>query len=330
MVALDTRAVHVSAILALATCPTRPGVEELEPTARRQRILRPSASCCWPNRRAPLLLVVENLQWADSETHACIEEVAAGLATRGSSCSSARARASPRLGDERRHTEIRLDPLPRPAPPPGRLDPRTGADLALLKRRLITHTAGNPFFPRRPCRRSSRRARFRRARPLPAREARGGIQIPDRVQAVLARASTACPSRTNRSSRRARHRIDVPVPASRCGEPRPKRCSAAGHSRPPTSCGRARSYRTSPIPSSTRSPRRRVLHAPEGAAPRAARAHRRRSGDELSAERRGEHVERLAYHALRRTRGRRPSAYLRDAGERAVARSANLERRLLR
>ncbi|HZF04540.1 MAG TPA: tetratricopeptide repeat protein, partial [Patescibacteria group bacterium] len=43
------------------------------------------------------------------------------------------------------------------------------------------------------------------------------------------------------------------------------------------------------------------------------------------AERRGEHVERLAYHALRADTWAKAVGYLRDAGERAVARSANLE-----
>src|SRR5207247_1514065 len=80
MVALDTRlATHVSAILALGNVPNEdPEWAELEPTARRQRILRAVRELLLAeSRRAPLLLVVENLQWADSETHACIEELAA-------------------------------------------------------------------------------------------------------------------------------------------------------------------------------------------------------------------------------------------------------------
>ena len=75
MVALDTRlATHVSAILALGNVPNDdPEWAELEPTARRQRILRAVRELLLAeSRRAPLLLVVENLQWADSETHACI------------------------------------------------------------------------------------------------------------------------------------------------------------------------------------------------------------------------------------------------------------------
>src|SRR5262249_15857410 len=42
-------------------------------------------------------------------------------------------------------------------------------------------------------------------------------------------------------------------------------------------------------------------------------------------ERRAEHVERLAYHALRAEAWAKAVTYLRDAGERAVARSANRE-----
>src|SRR5438046_313433 len=192
MVALDTRlATHVSAILALGNVPNEdPEWAELEPTARRQRILRAVRELLLAeSRRAPLLLVVENLQWADSGPHACIEELAAGLAdARILVLVSARPEHRRDWATTGDATEIRLDPLPAPSAE-ALADSILGTepDLAPLKRRLITHTAGNPFFLEETVQAlvetralSGERGHYRLGKPVE------GIQIPDRVQAVLA------------------------------------------------------------------------------------------------------------------------------------------------
>ena len=59
-----------------------------------------------------------------------------------------------------------------------------------------------------------------------------------------------------------------------------------------------------------------------GAAARAARAHRGRDRAALPPDRLAEHVERLAHHALRGELWEKAVVYLRQAGAKAVARSA--------
>src|SRR5262249_17219482 len=151
MVALDTRlAGGVSAILALGNVPNEDREwAALEPTARRQRILKAVRELLLAeSRRAPLLLVVENLQWADSETHPVIEELAAG---RPDARVFVRATAGRRPRRDwvtsAETTEMRLDPLLADSAA-ALADTILGPEpeLAALKRRLVAHTAGNPFF----------------------------------------------------------------------------------------------------------------------------------------------------------------------------------------
>src|SRR5204862_293415 len=133
MVALDTRlAGGVSAILALGNVPNDDAEwDALAPTMRRQRILKAVRELLLAeSRRAPLLLVVESLEWADSETHALVEDLAA---------------------------------------------------------RLVAHTAGNAFFMEEIVQAlvethalAGERGQYRLGRLVE------GLQIPDRVQAVLA------------------------------------------------------------------------------------------------------------------------------------------------
>ena len=335
MVALDTRlATHVSAILALGNVPNDdPEWAELEPTARRQRILRAVRELLLAeSRRAPLLLVVENLQWADSETHACIEELAAGLAdARILVLVSARPEHRRDWATTGDATEIRLDPLPAPSAE-ALADSILGTepDLAPLKRRLITHTAGNPFFLEETVQAlvetralSGERGHYRLGKPVE------GIQIPDRVQAVLA-------ARIDRLSKQGKSFLqagaaigaDVPVALLQVVANSPSEevlrgladLEAADFLRtsalvPDLAYSFKHAITQDVAYSTLLKEQRRGLHA--------------RIVDALEtsypAERRGEHVERLAYHALRAESWAKAVGYLRDAGERAVARSANRE-----
>ena len=335
MVALDTRlATHVSAILALGHVPNDdPEWAELEPTARRQRILRAVRELLLAeSRRAPLLLVVENLQWADSETHACIEELAAGLAeARILVLVSARPEHRRDWATTGDATEIRLDPLPAPSAE-ALADSILGTepDLAPLKRRLITHTAGNPFFLEETVQAlvetralSGERGHYRLGKPVE------GIQIPDRVQAVLA-------ARIDRLSKQGKSFLqagaaigaDVPVALLQVVANSPSEevlrgladLEAADFLRtsalvPDLAYSFKHAITQDVAYSTLLKEQRRGLHA--------------RIVDALEtsypAERRGEHVERLAYHALRAESWAKAVGYLRDAGERAVARSANRE-----
>jgi len=335
MVALDTKlAGGVSAILALGNVPNEDADwDALEPTARRQRILKAVRELLLAeSRRVPLLLVVENLQWADSETHALIEEVAASLTdARILVVVSARPehrRDWPTTGEA---TEIRLDPLP-PDSAQALADSilGTASELTPLKRRLVTHTAGNPFFLEETVQAlvetralSGERGDYRLARPV------DGIQIPDRVQAVLA-ARIDRLSRQDKSYLQAGAAIgaDVPVALLQVVSNTPSEevlrgladLEAADFLR--TSAlvpDLAYSFRhaiTQDVAYSTLlKEQRRALHA--------------RIVDALETSypggRRAEHVERLAYHAMRAEAWAKAVGYLRDAGERAVARSANRE-----
>ena len=228
-------------------------------------------------------------------------------------------------------TEIRLDPLPAPSAE-ALADSILGTepDLAPLKRRLITHTAGNPFFLEETVQAlvetralSGERGHYRLGKPVE------GIQIPDRVQAVLA-------ARIDRLSKQGKSFLqagaaigaDVPVALLQVVANSPSEevlrgladLEAADFLRtsalvPDLAYSFKHAITQDVAYSTLLKEQRRGLHA--------------RIVDALEtsypAERRGEHVERLAYHALRAESWAKAVGYLRDAGERAVARSANRE-----
>jgi tetratricopeptide (TPR) repeat protein len=335
MVALDTRlASWVSAILALGNVSNDDAEwAGLEPTVRRQRILRAVRELLLAESlRAPLLLVVENLQWADSETHALIEELAAHLeAARVLVCISARPEHRRDWTTTGEATELRLDPLP--ADSAGALADTllgTSPELGPLKRRLVTHTAGNPFFLEESVQAmaetgalSGERGHYRLGKAVDT------IQIPDRVQAVLA-------ARIDRLSQQGKSFLqagaaiggDMPVALLQVVADTPSEdtmraladLEAADFLRAsvlvPDLAYCFKQAMTQDVAYATLlKEQRRALHT--------------RIVDALEAsyqgERRAEHVERLAYHALRAEAWGKAVAYLRDAGERAVARSANRE-----
>jgi class 3 adenylate cyclase/tetratricopeptide (TPR) repeat protein len=335
MVALDTRlAGAVSAILALGNVPNDDDEwAGLEPTVRRQRIMKAVRDLLLAeSRRAPLMLVVENLQWADFETQALIEELAAAL-------EKARMLVLVSTRPERRRdwattaqtTEIRLSPLPSDsAEALADTIIGDGSDLTPLKRRLVTHTAGNPFFLEETVQAlvethalEGSRGHYRLARPVEA------IQIPDRVQAVLA-------ARIDRLSRQGKSFLqagaaigpDVPVALLQVVADTPSDevlrgladLEAADFLRtsalvPDLAYSFKHAITQDVAYSTLLKDQRRVLHARIMEALETSYA----------GERRGEQVERLAYHALRAEAWAKAVAYLRDAGERAVARSANRE-----
>jgi class 3 adenylate cyclase/tetratricopeptide (TPR) repeat protein len=335
MVALDTRlAGGVSAILALGNVPNDdPEWDALPPTMRRQRILKAVRELLLAeSRRTPLLLVVESLQWADSETQALLEDVAAGLA-------DARMLVLVTTRPERRRdwastgdtTEIRLEAL-RADSAAALADAILGPadELAALKRRLVTHTAGNAFFMEEIVQAlvethalSGERGQYRLGKLVDA------LQIPDRVQAVLA-ARIDRLSVDSKSILQAGAAIGVDVPVALLQSvvagsseellPALADLEAADFLHPsalvPDLAYSFKHAITQEVAYATLlKEQRRALHA--------------RVVDALEAsypgERRGEHVERLAYHALRAEAWATAVGYLREAGERAVARSANRE-----
>ncbi|HEV8475042.1 MAG TPA: adenylate/guanylate cyclase domain-containing protein [Methylomirabilota bacterium] len=335
LVTLDTAlASAVSPILALGNVPNEDAEwATLEPTVRRQRIFKAVRDLLLTeSRRAPLLLVVENLQWVDSETRAFLDDLAQHLAdTRMFVLVSSRPERQREWVSAAEITEIRLEPLAA-ATAEAFADTLlgAGADLTPLKRRLVSHTAGNPFFLEESVQAlvetgalEGERGGYRLAKSV------ASIQIPDRVQAVLAARIDRLPKR-GKAFLQAGAAIgpDVPVALLQAVSDAPSdellrslaELEAADFLRtstlfPDLAYSFKHAITQDVAYASLLKEQRRVLHA--------------RIVDALEttypAERRGEHVERLAYHALRAEAWERAVGYLRDAGERAVARSANRE-----
>src|SRR5262249_10119804 len=169
------------------TDPTWPG---LDPQQRRERTLDAIRRLLLRESQVqPLLLVFEDLHWADSETQAVLDSLVASLPT-------ARVLLPVTYRQESRHTwasrsyyaQVRLAPLP-PASADELLRSLLGGDpsLAPLTPRLVERTEGNPFFLEESVRTlvedrvlEGERGAYRLARPLPA------TLLPDSVQAVLA------------------------------------------------------------------------------------------------------------------------------------------------
>ena len=137
----------------------------------------------------PLLVIVENLHWIDTETQAVLDTLTESLSTaRLLLLVNYRPEYQHGWGNKTSYTQLRLDPLPR-----GRaeelLQALLGDDSSLqsLTRRLIERTAGNPFFLEESVWTLAETkalvgecGAYRLAQALPS------IQVPATVQAVLA------------------------------------------------------------------------------------------------------------------------------------------------
>src|ERR671922_574446 len=121
----------------------------LDPPQRRQRTLTALTRVLLRESQAqPVLLVVEDLHWIDSETKALLDSLVESLPTaRLLLLVNYRPEYQHTWGGKTYYTQVRLDPLP---PPSAHtlLQALLGddADLTPLKRVLIERTDGNPFF----------------------------------------------------------------------------------------------------------------------------------------------------------------------------------------
>src|SRR5262249_38786919 len=138
------------AVLALLDVPVDDSSwQALEPPQRRQRTLE---ACTRLLLRAsqiqPLLLVVENLHWIDTETQAFLDRLVDSLpSARIMLLVNYRPEYQHHWGSKTYYTQLRLDPLPL-ASAEALLREILGEHptLAPLIQRLITRTEGNPFF----------------------------------------------------------------------------------------------------------------------------------------------------------------------------------------
>ncbi len=174
----------------LEALPEESPFQDLDPPQRRQRTLEALQRVFLRESRVqPLLLVFEDLHWVDSETQALLDSLVESLSTsRLLLLVNYRPEYQHTWGDKKYYTEIRLEPLP-PASAEALLRALLGdaANLEALKQLLIERTEGNPFFLEECVRTlvetqelEGERGAYNLARSLPT------IQVPVTVQTVLA------------------------------------------------------------------------------------------------------------------------------------------------
>jgi class 3 adenylate cyclase/tetratricopeptide (TPR) repeat protein len=305
---------------------------KLDPPQRRQRTLDALKRLLLRESQVqPLLLVFEDLHWIDSETQALLESLVESLpTTRLLLLVNYRPEYQHGWGSKTYYTQLRLDPLP-PVNADEFLQALLGDDPSLepLKHLLITRTEGNPFFLEESVRTLvetgvlvGEPGACRLAQALPT------VQVPATVQAVLA-------ARIDRLPVDAKHLLQT---AAVIGHEVPlillqavaDLAEEALHRSLTQLQGAEFLYETRLFPEreytfkhalthevaygSLLQERRRTLHT-----------HIVEVLEGLSAERLGEQVEHLAHHALRGEVWTKALIYCRQAGEKALARSAYRE-----
>ncbi len=189
----------------------------LNPPLRRRRILDAlKGLLLLGSERSPLVLVIEDLHWADGETLALLDGLVEGMPTRHVLLLvNYRPEFRPEWADRIYCSQLRIDPLG-PDRAAELLADLLGDDLELaaLKRGLIRRTAGNPLFLEEAVRDLAEAGALAGA-PGAYRLARelGGVRVPGTVQAILA-------ARIDRLPREAKHVLqraavighDVPLP----------------------------------------------------------------------------------------------------------------------
>jgi predicted ATPase len=321
------------AFLALLEEPVEdPQWHAFDPPQRRQRTLEAVKRLLLRESQVqPLCLMFEDLHWIDAETQALLDSLVDSLPTaRLLLLVNYRPEYQHGWGSKTYYTQLRLDPLP-PASADEFLQALLGDDpsLAPLKQLLIARTQGNPFFLEESVRTLvetgvlvGERGTYRLARPLE------NLQVPATVQAVLAARIDRLPPEDKRLLQTAAViGTEVPWPLLQ---------AIADESDEVLHRGLAHLqaaeflYETSLFPEREYTfkhalthevayggllhERQRLLHG------RIVAAIEQRHADRLA-----DQVERLAHHALRGEVWDKAVAYCRQAGDKAVARSANRE-----
>ena len=304
----------------------------LDPPQRRRHTLDALKRLLLRESQAqPVLLVFEDLHWIDSETQALLDTLVESLPTvRLLLLVNYRPEYQHGWGSKTYYAQLRLDPLP-PASAEDFLQALLGDDpsLAPLKQLLIARTEGNPFFLEESVRTLVETGvlvgtpgAYRLAQALPT------IQVPATVQAVLAARIDRLPPEEKR----------LLQTAAVIGTEVPFALLQAIAELPEADLHRGLAhlqaaeflYEASLFPelvytfkhalthevaySGLLLERRRVLHA------RIVEALEALAGDRVA-----EQVERLAHHALRGEVWDKALAYFRQAGEKAMTRSAYRE-----
>jgi predicted ATPase len=321
------------ALLSLLDVPADdPQWAALDPSQRRRQILDAVKRLLLRESQVqPVLVVFEDLHWIDSETQALLDALVESLpAARMLLLVNYRPEYSHQWAGRTYYTQLRLDALPHDHAAEF-LAALVGSDPGLdpLKRVLIGRTEGNPFFLEESVRSlvetgslAGERGAYRLARPLPA------IQVPSSVQAVLA-------ARIDRLARGDRVVLQT---ASVVGKDVPLALlqTIAGQDEAKLHAAIARLqaaeflYETRIFPDVEYTFKHALTH--DVAYGGLLQDHRRRlHGQIVEAiercypDRLGEHVDRLAHHAFRAEEWDKAVGYLRQAGTKALTRSANQE-----
>ena len=321
------------ALLSLLDVPVEDTAwEALDPPQRRRRTLDAAKHLLLRESQVqPLVVVIEDLHWIDTETQAWLDSLVEALpAARILLLINYRPEYQHGWGSKASYQQLRVDPLPAEGAD-DLLGGLLGADTSLnpLKRTLIERTEGNPLFLEESVRTlvetgalAGERGAYRLPRPTEH------LQIPASVQAILAaRIDRLAPEDKRLLQAAAVIGKDVPMPLLlaiaevRDGEVRAgmERLQAAEFLYeaglfPDLEYTFKHALTHEVAYGSVLQERRRVLHA------------RIVEGLEQQYEtRRDEHVEALAHHAFLGEVWDKAVRYLRHAGARAGRRAANRE-----
>ena len=321
------------ALLALLEVPVEDSQwQALDPPQRRRHTLQAVKHLLLRESQVqPLLLVFEDLHWIDTETQALLESLVESLPTaRILLLVNYRPEYQHGWGSKTYYTQLRLDPLP-PARADELLQALIGTDpsLAPLEQLLIARTEGNPFFIEESVQTLvetqvlvGARGSYRLAHPLTS------LPVPATVQAVLAARIDRLPAEEKRLLQTAAV-IGTEVPWALLQ-------AIADASDEALHRGLAHLqaaeflYETSLFPEHAYTFKHALTHEVVYGGllherQRLLHGHIVAAIEQRDADRLADQVERLAHHALRGEVWDKAVAYCRQAGDKAVARSANRE-----
>jgi class 3 adenylate cyclase/tetratricopeptide (TPR) repeat protein len=321
------------AVLALLDVPGDDHTwQALDPPQRRQRTLDAlKRLLLCESQVQPVLLVCENLHWIDTETQAFLESLVDSLPTaRLLLLVNYRPEYHPPWGSKPSYVQLRLDPLP-PTSTDELLQALLGDDPSLvpLKRLLMARTEGNPFFLEESVRTlvetgllSGEPGAYRLEQPVHT------LHVPATVQAVLAARVDRLPPEEKRLLQTAAViGTEVPLPLLQAIAELPE----DGLHRGLALLQAAEFlYETRLFPEHVYTFKHALTHEVAYGSlllerRRALHARIVEALEVLAGERAAEDVERLAHHALRGEVWDKALTYCRQAGEKAMARSAYRE-----
>ena len=320
----------LSALLTLLDVPVLdPAWQSLAPAQRRQRTFDGMKRLMLrETRRRPLLLVFEDTHWNDAETQALLDNFVDGLpAAHVLVLLTYRPEYTHGWSGKSFYTQLRVDPL----------QPETAAELLSdligshpsiqpLTARLIEWTEGNPFFLEESVRAlvdtgalAGEHCAYQLTMPI------SRIQVPATVEEVLAvRIDRLSAEQCRLLQSAAVIGKDVPYPILAAIADIPE--ATTGETHRPLQAAEFL-YETSPAPeleyTFKHALTREVAYASLAQGKRALHGRILAVMETLYADRLEEHIDRLAHHAFQGHVWDKAVDYLRQAGARASARSAN-------